>query len=528
MPCRAPVVVMLFLSGGCQKVPTSLQDAFALQDDLQGFQAITPLSTSSPLGYGIAGESDEGRLTLQGGRCLLLPPDSMGSGGAGSLTLEVLYRSMGDLGAELGSGGQQAEASAHKSRTARLTLRDVRVQSGLGVPDPSGPCWSLNASQQLQVITRELRAGDAILDITRDLTVDTSGDGALPGTAASLPLVGELLTDTPEIAIDAAWEKSSDGRFQASDIVLGGLLESVYLSHVQSSEPILLPIQSARTVDFPSPFSGSVTISEASGGGASLQISQVGPTIVDPSFKMPPCKVGEQMKLAAGEECYLWPGTGESGSRLLTIQWINQTIASQPHAALRMKGFITSYVPLPESPPVTKPGIHARFSEAPGGQTLSCEEGFVDNNLDLHRGDAGDGCECQIREEICDGQDNDCDWAIDEGQVCADPPVACPLQSIRVVLAEVRDCTAYVNLSADTSRLPDDFQMRIERQHPTHYDSPMILSAGSFSSGSFSFNESMNKGITPRYFMSWSACTDSAKYISPVKGEQAFGTNPCL
>ncbi len=130
--------------------------------------------------------------------------------------------------------------------------------------------------------------------------------------------------------------------------------------------------------------------------------------------------------------------------------------------------------------------------------------------------------------EICDGQDNDCDWAIDEGQVCAAPPVACPLQSIRVVLAEVRDCTAYVNLSADTSRLPDDFQMRIERQHPTHYDSPMILSAGSFSSGSFSFNESMNKGITPRYFMSWSACTDSAKYISPVKGEQAFGTNPCL
>jgi len=44
-----------------------------------------------------------------------------------------------------------------------------------------------------------------------------------------------------------------------------------------------------------------------------------------------------------------------------------------------------------------------------------CVEGTVDVDGDLHMGPAGTGCECIVTPEWCDGFDNDCDGAIDNG-----------------------------------------------------------------------------------------------------------------
>ncbi len=49
-----------------------------------------------------------------------------------------------------------------------------------------------------------------------------------------------------------------------------------------------------------------------------------------------------------------------------------------------------------------------------GKCVYECQEGLADTNGDLNE-DNSDGCDCQVVEEVCDGEDNDCDGQIDEG-----------------------------------------------------------------------------------------------------------------
>jgi cysteine-rich repeat protein len=50
-----------------------------------------------------------------------------------------------------------------------------------------------------------------------------------------------------------------------------------------------------------------------------------------------------------------------------------------------------------------------------GGCQFACSgPGFVDRNGDLALGNAGDGCECSVGVEVCDGADNDCNGVADD------------------------------------------------------------------------------------------------------------------
>ncbi|MEO1273793.1 MAG: MopE-related protein, partial [Myxococcota bacterium] len=58
-----------------------------------------------------------------------------------------------------------------------------------------------------------------------------------------------------------------------------------------------------------------------------------------------------------------------------------------------------------------------------GSCTYACVSGRVDFNEDLDQGSDGDGCECVVSNEVCDGMDNDCDGAIDEGALVDRCPI---------------------------------------------------------------------------------------------------------
>ena len=52
-----------------------------------------------------------------------------------------------------------------------------------------------------------------------------------------------------------------------------------------------------------------------------------------------------------------------------------------------------------------------------GGCVFACTPGFFDRNADMN-----DGCECESSAEVCDGEDNDCNGIVDDG----DPAILCP------------------------------------------------------------------------------------------------------
>ncbi len=63
-------------------------------------------------------------------------------------------------------------------------------------------------------------------------------------------------------------------------------------------------------------------------------------------------------------------------------------------------------------------GAAAVGCDLAGQCVYGCQDGQVDVNGDLDQ-PFGDGCECQISREVCDGVDNDCDGQIDEEGVLA-------------------------------------------------------------------------------------------------------------
>ncbi len=212
-PARARLIATLLLGStgawlaGCGGA-TSLAEAILERPDEfpPGTNVVVPPSSRSPLGHRKARSAGERRMSMEVEPCFIVEPRS--SSGLAELT--VAYDSGSAIEAELGMLAARAGVKIGADARAVLTLRDLTIEEGIGVPDPN--TCDFGESTTVTVATRAIRARTAELRFTGG----SGTSGGISGAAA-------------EVAGTAGWriEDGQRGLVAGDDIVLAATMAPV-------------------------------------------------------------------------------------------------------------------------------------------------------------------------------------------------------------------------------------------------------------------------------------------------------------
>lgn len=319
---RLPIALLAglaLLASGCGGAPASLAEAILERPDEfpPGTDVVVPPSARSPLGHRKASDAGERRMSMEIDPCFIVDP--VQSGGLSEIT--VAYESGGALQAELGLMLGKAGVDVGAQTRAVLTLRDLVVEEGIGVPDPNTCDFAEDTT--VTVATRAIRAGTAELRFA-------GGAGTSGGVAAS---VGE-------IEGSAGWkiEDGERGVIAGRDIVLAAGLSPVEVKVAERAVDLGHAITGAISERLPGEMDGVLVVERydvgAGADGLGLLTLRLEPTAAKARAVDGRCDPTASVVLGQARRCLARLGTAA-----LAFWWELDGAPNDPRVTLKMRSY---------------------------------------------------------------------------------------------------------------------------------------------------------------------------------------------
>ncbi|MCX4243091.1 hypothetical protein [Paraliomyxa miuraensis] len=310
---RAALVgaLAVLVTGAC--APTSFA-SFVAQDPEFGhaWAGKAPVSSQSDLGKRVASEQEirHGRvLEAREPVCFFLKVDR----GRSLDHKRIKYGSLADIEAELEAVVATANVKGSRGSTVQVTVRDLVEHTMVGIPNAG--CLQDEDSTSLRVITAELVAGHARLELS---------------TRSGLTLAGDVpVAQGVAIEPKAGWTRTADGLAEGRDLVIAVMDETLRIDATTERISLGFTPKPGHSIPLPKQLDrfASVIIE-----GYDAEVSQLGLRIAttagtsvteeEHAARYPAgpggiCGPGT-WSLAAGQPCTVWL---QPGNRGFAISW---------------------------------------------------------------------------------------------------------------------------------------------------------------------------------------------------------------
>lgn len=315
---NAALAALFATLAGCGASASSLADAIIERPDEfpPGTDVIVPPSQRSPLGHRKADTVGDRRMSMEIEPCFVVEPRE--SGGLSELT--VAYDSSGALEAELGLMLVNAGIKAGSADRAILTLRDLVIEEGIGVPDPNTCDFAEDTT--VTVATRAIRAGSAVLQFA-------GGSGAGLGAGVTY---GEI-----EGSVGWKVEEGQRGLVTGNDIVLAASLDQVDVKVASRTADLGHRID-GNSEPLPGDLDGVVVVERFDVGagedGKGLLTVRIEPTAAKAKAVDGRCDPTGSMVLGHARRCL-----ARLGNAALAVWWETTGPADNPRVSLRLRSY---------------------------------------------------------------------------------------------------------------------------------------------------------------------------------------------
>lgn len=256
---------------------------------------------------------------------------------AGALNrIDVSYTDSRELSAEFQGVITAVSGNVSQDDTANMTLTNLKIVSGVGVPILSGAC-DFSHSRSFEVVTSEIVAGTVSLKLSRKLGAAGSG------SVASQP------PGSPQATAKTGWKVTEDGFVQGENIVISGALTKVEVNVDEATHDLGTTPPIGESWPFPLVPDGKIVIDGFDDGARTLAVRvdvPLGATQAAPAG-LKTCEVRSTLTLRPAERCDFWLPTGNA---LVAVQWAYKTIDGVRHVVMEAKGYRTTFAAVSPTP----------------------------------------------------------------------------------------------------------------------------------------------------------------------------------
>jgi len=325
---RAPLLVVnvaCLIVAACG--PHSLAEAIVDRSDefpRNSFVLIPPADIDR-LGQTIE-ELGHRRARATGERCFDIAPVL----GRGMSQIDLSYKAGSEFTAEVQTLADQAGGSLKSDDTATITLDNITVREGFGVPI-RGSC---DFSKEINVITSTVIAGTATLEFSRNIILSGRGGAGWAGGNASGSGAGSI---------------SHTGRLQGANIVIAAVVTPVRVAFTNKQLDLGTAPHLGTVVPFPDGYDGNIRIEGFTTATPSAVpvLTITASTRLSASAQNVPatlqaCAVGQPVPIKPGSGCFIWNGNGSSGVNV----WFEPiVIDGAEHFRLQLDGYESHFRP---------------------------------------------------------------------------------------------------------------------------------------------------------------------------------------
>ena len=273
------------------------------------------------------------RVTLEASPCFFIVPKT--AKGLDELTIK--YSDAREANAELGFVAG-ASLSASSSDNLVMTLTELKIRDGVGVPNLNGIC-KFTQSAAFQVVTSETVASTVTVTADRALSV---------GAGTSVPTAGASIDGK------AGWSSTQSGQLKGQNIVLSGSFSTLNVD--VASERHDLGTRPLRGQAFPIPGLSQTSLIveafDASSDTLTILVNVPANEQPDQPADLQACKTATSQMLHVGSRCSFWIG---SGNALAAAEWSYIKENGRTRVVLDVHSYRTTVTQAP-APPKQTPG----------------------------------------------------------------------------------------------------------------------------------------------------------------------------